>query len=1213
MNLPYSLALAGVTAVLVSAPVTLLMAAPESTPHPRFGFPVYKNKPAGRQLTGQHAPAGNLALSPEDEQKSFKVPAGFEVRLFAAEPDVVNPVAMSFDERGRLWVLELYEYPLGAKPGEKGRDRIKILEDTDGDGRADKVTVFADGMSLATGLLVGNGGVYVGEAPHLWFLEDTNGDGVADRKTEVLTGFGREDRHELLNGFTWGPDGQLYMTHGVFTRTEARDPSNPNARPTLISAGVARLNPATRKVEVFSEGTSNPWGVDFDARGNAFVSACVIDHLFHLAPGGLYNRQAGQPPFQFGYGELKSIVNYRHHMAAYSGIDVYQGNQWPTSWKGEILVGNIHQNALNHEHVEPLGASFKAEARPDFMTTTDGWFMPVSTQTGPDGAVWVMDWYDRYPCYQNAQADPDGIDRERGRIWRVVWVGDQPGKDVPSRPLREMDLATLSSAELADMLGHPNIWQRRTARRLLGGRGVTAFGPRSLHAKTPVHALLKSGATPEVRLNALWTLHEMGLLEDETLDDVAADSDPGVRAWAARLTGERGLPFGDAIKRLAKLAEDPDPTVRLGVAVAARQFVSGSLTIDSPPQVPISEVVTGPVLSALFLGHRNAAQKNPDPTLDFLYWMALEPIVAYDPVHAVNAYTKDGAAAELPFSAMLLTKIMRRACDLRDDRVLGQVVLEFGKIPESASPALIAGLSGLIEGQRGRAASPGADAVAVISRLTTSSNPDVAKAARQLGSLWGDAASLKASLARITDPAASESDRLAGIRSARTVRGEDVRKTLIAVIGSKSAETVRIEAVRALADVGADDTGKEVLSGWGGMTPAVRRAAAELCTTRNSWRWSLFNAVERGDVKRGDLTPSVIRTLATSRDDDQRMKAQALFGRVNASSAEKLKLIAEKRRVVASGAVDLAAGHEVAKKTCFVCHKLYGEGADIGPDLTGVGRSSLDALLHNVIHPNEIIGQGYENVEVETKDDRQLNGRMVENTDRVVRLVMAGPSEVVVSKADIKTLRITENSVMPEGLEQMPDADFRNLIWYILAPPGDGKPLDEARRRELIGGGTGDERAAVDPAGSSDGESVALWNPEWQVTNPPFADAPRKLPAYLGRSNVLVTHPRDGSTPAFLARAIEIPRTQNPTLEFWVAAAPKSPWDLRVMVDGAMVRLVTVSPQSPSSAWRRVEVDLRAFSGRRVVLRLEHLSGSGEGAYGYWSDLRVVKQDLARQ
>src|SRR5689334_21694033 len=201
-----------------------------------YNFPIYKNNPPGKQLTGQFAPASTPALPPDESQKKFVVPPGFEVRLFAAEPEVVNPVAMTWDERGRLWVLELYEYPLGAKPGEKPRDRIKILEDTDADGRADKVTVFADGLNLATGLQLGNGGVYVGQAPEFLFLEDTDGDGKADRRTVLKSGFGLQDRHELLNGFTWGPDGWLYMTHGVFTYSMVRDPDDPQAPPVKVDA-----------------------------------------------------------------------------------------------------------------------------------------------------------------------------------------------------------------------------------------------------------------------------------------------------------------------------------------------------------------------------------------------------------------------------------------------------------------------------------------------------------------------------------------------------------------------------------------------------------------------------------------------------------------------------------------------------------------------------------------------------------------------------------------------------------------------------------------------------------------------------------------------------------------------------------------------------------------------------------------------------------------
>ena len=376
---------------------------------------------------------------------------------------------MTWDERGRLWVLELYEYPKGAPKGQKGRDRVKILEDTDADGRADKVTVFADGFSLATGLALGNGGVYLGVAPDLLYLEDTNGDDKADKTTVLKTGFGLEDRHELLNGFAWGPDGWLYMTHGVFTRSKVRDPDDPDGFGVAVDAALARYHPRTKKFEVFADGTSNPWGVDWNERGDAFVSACVIHHLFHMAPGGLYNRQGGTWSNPYGYVQdlptkgLPAIVDWRHYRAAHSGICIYQGDQWPAEWRGLVFLGNIHQSAINCDRLTPVGATYRAEKESkllgpskgdwevgagNFLVCDDHWFRPVSVQTGPDGAMWIADWSDKYPCYQNAQADPDGVDRELGRIWRVVWVGDKAGKPVASRPVKDMDLKKLKDSEL---------------------------------------------------------------------------------------------------------------------------------------------------------------------------------------------------------------------------------------------------------------------------------------------------------------------------------------------------------------------------------------------------------------------------------------------------------------------------------------------------------------------------------------------------------------------------------------------------------------------------------------------------------------------------------------------------------------------------------------------------------------------------------------------
>ena len=1004
-------------------------------PPKAYNFPIYKNNPTGKQLSGQFAPAPTPALQPEESRKKFVVPPGFEVRLFAAEPAVVNPVAMTWDERGRLWVVELYEYPLGAKPGDKPRDRIKILEDTDGDGRADKVTVFADGFNLATGIQLGNGGVYLGQAPNLYFLRDTNGDDVADTRLVLKTGFGLEDRHELLNSFTWGPDGCLYMTQGVFTHSRL---DNPNNSYVTLDAGIARLNPRTRKFEVVSDGTSNPWGVDFDRCGNAFVSACVIDHFFHLAPGGVYVRQGGTPANPYTYELLPSIVDHKHFMAAYSGVDIYQGNQFPGEWLGEALMGNIHQSAINHDHLTPNGSSFRASAREDFLTTSDGWFRPVSTQTGPDGAIWIMDWYDRYPCYQNANADPDGVDREYGRIWRVVFVGNHPGQPVPSRPDKKMNLAKLSSARLVELLAHPNIWQRRMAQRLLNER-------RDPHTKGPLETLLAAGKTIETRMAALWTLHSSERLDDATLDKYANDPEGAIRAWVARLTGERGDDSPQAIGRLAALAEDRDPAVRLAVATAARQFVSDALTLDTPPRNPNAKI--GHVVASVV----GASADAKDPLIPFMVWMALEPLIAQNPQSALN-WLRDHGLATMPLSGQLLAKTMRRICDSQRADFLDAAVDFLGALPEDASTLALAGVNGLIEGQKGKAQPPTRPPSEVLAKLTASPDKHLAARAQELGALWGDATAIRGVLALAGDSQANADERVKAIQAVRQLKSDDTRNAMLKVLAQENPERVLIEALRAVGEIGGDNTVAELIANqWPHLAPAPRRAAAEVLASRSNWSQVFLGAVERKTIAASDVPTTVIRTLFQSKDNSVRERAAKAIGHFHEPDADKLKSIAAKRRLVLNGPIDLSAGHEVATKTCLVCHKFHGEGAEVGPDLTGVGRSTLDALLHNVINPNEVVGKGYENVEVETKDGRSISGRIIEDTDTRLKLLSAGPKEEAVAISDIAGMHVSELSVMPEGLEQMPDADFRNLIWYILNPPQDNRPLTPELRRELIG------------------------------------------------------------------------------------------------------------------------------------------------------------------
>ena len=1140
------------------------------------------------------------------------MPPGFEVRLFASEPEVVNPVAMTWDERGRLWVLELYEYPKGAPKGSKGRDRIKILEDTDGDGKADKVTVFADGFSLATGLALGNGGVYVGAAPNLYFLQDTNGDDKADVTTVLKTGFGMEDRHELLNGFAWGPDGWLYMTHGVFTHSKVKDPNNPDDDGVQMDAALARYHPITKKFEVFADGTSNPWGVDWNERGDAFVSACVIQHLFHMAPGGQYNRQGGTWANPYGYvGDLPSkglpaIVNWRHYRAAHAGITVYQGDQYPAEWRGLVFLGNIHQSAINLDRLTPVGATYTAEKEskllgPDkgisqvgagnFLVSQDPWVRPVSVQTGPDGALWVMDWYDKYPCYQNAQADPEGVDREFGRIWRVVWVGDQPGKAVASRPTNLSFNLPFSE----------NSWALRRAqqREWEGGGKTKQFIEKDFLFAAPRGLFY----TPAVnRLAMLWSLAASGVLEEPVIDLCALDKQGSLRVAAARVTGERHDPNPTALARLQLLATDNEPAVRAAAASALRQLTSANLTIDTKPVATVS--------SEQLLPHFKELLARPSIAGDTYYphivWMAMEPLVAQDP----TPFFPLVGANDNSVSEYAARRVMRRICDLADaasrTKHLNAAMEWLGGL--TAKPGLTeAALDGLIDAFKSKGQPPTIPLERIFAKLTT--NPQFADKARRLATLLGDTSASRSLIAKINDPKASVEDRLKGITAARETKDDAARAVLLETLKTeKSNQVVLTETLRALSVFGGDDIAYVVTGAWPNFSLPTRRIASEVLVLRSKWSRALLAAIEQKTASPQDVSATARRALARSDDATVRDNADKLLGKYRASGEDKLKLIAAKRKLVLTGEYDAKAGYEVAKRNCFVCHKMYGEGADVGPDLTGVGRSTLDALLHNVIDPNEVIGNGYNATEVELKDGSSITGRIVEETPTRLKLVASGPTEHVIAKSDIAIeagkpkIRTSDFSLMPEGLDQIPDADFRNLIMYLLNPPGDNRAWTPALRRELIG----DEKPSAS-ATPVDGESVALWNPSWRVIAPEFEGTPQKLSSFADRKNVLMTHPFDPNKGAALVRIVTLPTGKKAELRLTVAAHETGDWELRVLANGELLHKQTIDHEG--NPWKEVRVDLSKFAGREVELRAENFANGWSWEFGYWGAIDLISGD----
>ena len=592
----------------------------------------------------------------EAAARAMTLPPGFRAIAAAAEPDVMQPVAFTLDHRGRMWVAEAHSYPR-RQPEGRGRDRIIILEDTNGDHKFDNRKVFVEGLNLVSGLEVGFGGVWVGAAPYLMFIPDRDGDDQPDAKPEILLdGWGYQDTHETMNSFIWGPDGWLYGCHGVFTHSKVGKPGTPEAKRVPFNAGVWRYHPTRHIFEAFAQGTSNPWGVDFDAHGQCFIEACVIPHFFHMIQGGRYQRQGGQHFNPHTYDDIKTIADHLHYAGnirdhahwgktpgvpsataeaggghAHAGLMIYLGDSWPAKYRGAAFMNNIHGARLNMDILKPSGSGYTASHGPDFVEFNDRWSQVINLRYDQDGSVYLIDWYDKNQCHRN---DPDVHDRSNGRVYKIVYENEER---------TPVNLAKLAPGALAKLQAHPNEWQARHARRALQERLAKLrrqWSPVSSDATenaaawqqtrdsvfAEADAILKTQlakASPTAkRLRALWCLHVIDGLAKRDLLALLKDREPMLRAWAVQFLCETRQPSVAALAEFARLAaEDPSPVVRLYLAAAMQR-------------TPVNQRTD--VLTAL-LAH---AVDATDPNLPHLYWYAAEPVVAANKTTAIQLLAK---------------------------------------------------------------------------------------------------------------------------------------------------------------------------------------------------------------------------------------------------------------------------------------------------------------------------------------------------------------------------------------------------------------------------------------------------------------------------------------------------------------------------------------------------------------------------------------------
>jgi len=964
---------------------------------------------------GQDRPPGP-ALSPQEAMAKMQLPPGFEVQLAAAEPDVVNPTAMTFDDRGRIWVCESFEYPR-REPG-PGRDRVRILEDRDGDGRYETVKVFKEGLNIPCGIVHGNGGVYVTNSPDVLFLKDTDGDDVADTQEVLFTGFGRDDTHELPNNLMWGPDGWLYGMNGVFNASMVKSPGD--GKVYNFTCAIWRYHPKTKIFELFAEGTSNPWGLDFNRQGDWFLSCCVIDHMFHMTQSGYYLRQGGPyPPLTV---RLPSITTQNHQKAAYAGLVIYDADAYPQQYRGTMLMGNLHGSCVNQDVLARNGATYTQRNGPDFLSANDAWFMPVAQKLGPDGCVYVMDWYDRYHCYQDANRDSPGLDRAKGRIYRVAY-----NKTPLAKPF---DLQKMSREELLQRLSHPNVWWRRQAQRVLNEKFEPSLVP-TLQKMALDPTLANNG-----HMHALWVLVSQNAVEPSFHEKLLASPDAATRNWGVRAAGQLGSVEPRIYEKLKAMVNDSSPDVRVQLAVAAGR-------LKQPDPVPI--------LLAMMTHVANAN----DPIIPTILYNNLKPLAGSRGKEILDFIDRTPVAQDA--FADTTARWIRDAVNAsgrKPQEIVGDLNKVIGEGAAAGGPdrlrqslqSVIDGIdaTGLRRGQR-------ADLFDVKLRERLRTLVEGESAARVPATIialwWNDPEAVRAARDIISDPTAQAALRGQMLR-AMSDRRDPADFETFALLASDDAAPVRIRqtAVDTLASSGNVQAAKSLVDRYAKLHVELKPVVVNALTRTPASAAVLLDAMESQKITRADVNANHVRQIQALGDAKLAKRIGEAWGVVKTDrDPERVKVVEAYRKLVQGGRGDAVAGWRVFEKTCAQCHTIYGKGGQVGPDLTGVGRDTLDAVLTNVIDPNLVIGKPYYVHVAKTKNGRVFSGLLVEESDQRV-VLRDGTKTEEIRRDELDRLVVQNISMMPEGLEKtMSEQEFRDLVAFLLTrEPPDGKPATEA-------------------------------------------------------------------------------------------------------------------------------------------------------------------------
>ncbi|MCE9608846.1 MAG: ThuA domain-containing protein [Chthoniobacter sp.] len=955
------------------------------------------------------------ALSPEDSMKRFHVADDLELQQVLAEPIVKQPVFLNFDERGRMWVVQYLQYPAPAglqmlsrdnvwrgvydkvpppPPGHfPGADKITIHEDTDGDGIFDKHKTFLEGLNICTAVCRCRGGVWVLNPPYLLFYADRNNDDIPDGDPEVhLAGFGLEDTHSVANSLRWGPDGWLYGAQGSTVTGHMIRPGL-DKEPFLHTMGqlIWRYHPETKRFEVFSEGGGNAFGVEIDAKGRIFSGHNGGDTRgFHYVQGAYLQKGFDKHgplsnPYAFGYFPQMThakVERFTHNFV------ICDSPGLPERYTGKLFGIEPMQGRIVFSDIQRDRSSFQTRDLGYALTSDDTWFRPVDIKVGPDSALYFADWYDRQVNhYRNSEGQ---IDKSNGRIYRLKAKGA-----VAASPI---DFGSLSTPALIEMLGNPNRTCRQTALRLLGDRKDKSV--------IPMLTKMVADNTGQLALEALWALNLSGGFSDGVARQTLAHKEPQVRLWTVRLLGDATKVSNDLAASLAALgATEPDLEVRGQLACTARRL-------------PASDAL--PIVRNLLARNEDA----DDNRIPLLLWWAIEA-QAETAREAVVKLFADPALWRLPMvQKHVLERVMRRyamAGARRDLLVCAQLFL-LSPGPEQTA-RLMAGFEAAFKG-RPMPSLPGelTEAMAKAGGETTA-----------LGLRLGRPEAVQEALQIIADDSANQSQRLEYVRILGEVKLPQAVPVLMKIVGNPSAQPLHQAALSALQPYDDDIIGGEVLACFGRLAPGARTAALALLASRTAWSLQLLEAVEAGKIAKASISQDAISKMKQHREPRVAELVEKHWAKKARPATAEMKAKTDRLAVVIRGGTGSPYdGQKIFGTSCAMCHKLFGQGGQIGPDLTTFKRDDLDNMLLSVVDPNAEIREGYENYLVTTKDGRTLSGFLADKDNRVVVLRGIDGVNITLPQDEIQEMKAVGLSLMPEGLlDALTDQQIRDLFAYL--------------------------------------------------------------------------------------------------------------------------------------------------------------------------------------